>query len=118
MPATRRRKGRGGTNHDLNAKLHPVRAGKRPSRLFARASGHPGGRPAWGPPDLPGNTGAIVPGLVNGSPAGIRLSAFDAWQGTEFVRTGWALLDFRDGTLRVRDAELTGDVDLPFVLAD
>lgn len=86
--------------------------------LFSQTSRPFGTRDLWGPDGLPGTLAGSVPGLVNGVIADFPVSAFDAFQGTEFVRGDWALFDFVAGGQAAPDAPLTGAIDAGAVTSD
>ncbi|WP_144186264.1 hypothetical protein [Elioraea rosea] len=86
--------------------------------LFSQTSRPFGTRELWGPDGLPGTLAGSVPGLVNGVITDFPVSAFDAFQGTEFVRGDWALFDFVPGGQTAPDAPLTGAIDASAVTSD
>lgn len=86
--------------------------------LFSQTSLPFGTRDLWGPAGLPGGTACVVTGLVNGAITNVPRSAFDAFQGTEAVRSEWALFDFDPAGQTAADAPLTGAIDAAAVTAD
>ncbi|WP_291298041.1 hypothetical protein [Elioraea sp.] len=86
--------------------------------LFSQTSRPFGTRDLWGPEGLPGGIAGSVPGLINGIVTDVPLSAFDAFQGTEFVRGDWALFDLVAAGQSATSAALTGAIDAAAVTAD
>jgi hypothetical protein len=62
-----------------------------PYMLFSRASAPPGTRELWQPLGAVGGAAGSTPGLVDGLPAVVQLSAFDAFHGTDSVQPDWAI---------------------------
>jgi hypothetical protein len=86
--------------------------------LFSQTSRPFGTRDLWGPMGLPGDTAGTVAGLINGTITDFPLSAFNAFQGTESVRTDWALFDFVHSGQTAPNAPLTGAIAATAVTAD
>ncbi len=86
--------------------------------LFSQTSRPFGTRDLWGPLGLPGDTAGSVAGRINGKIADFPLSAFNAFQGTEFARNDWALFDFNHVGQSAPGVPLTGAIDATAVTAD